>query len=74
MTVGYCGISNYYPSSFSIEAPTSIDGGLMKPKKITLPDSETENFEGNKILDFKTGQYVDYNEYLLKDVDMKYFA
>ena len=74
MTVSYFGINNFCPSSFSIEAPTSLDGGVIKPKKSNPTNIEETNSNTNKILDFKTGEYVDYNEYLLKDVDMKYFA
>ena len=41
--------------------------------RITIFTLQT-NSNTNKILDFKTGEYIDYNEYLLKNVDMKYFA
>lgn len=74
MTVCYYGINNFCPSNFSIEPPTSLEGGLIKPKKFNPVNAEQNKSESNKILDFKTGEYIDYNEYLLKDVDMKYFA
>ena len=74
MTISCYGINNFCPSNFSIEAPTSIEGGLIKPKKINPTNAEQTNSNTNKILDFKTGEYIDYNEYLLKNVDMKYFA
>lgn len=74
MTVSYGGASNFYIPAFSIEAPQSIEGGIIYTKKEKTEDSSNNN--GNKILDFETGKYVDYNDYMLKDTtfDIKYFA
>lgn len=75
MTVSYCANSNYLPSMFSVNAPISIEGGILK-----APDFETKKEEDsdnkNKILNFKTGEYVDYTEYLLDNTktEMKYLA
>ena len=74
MTISYGGINNFSPALFSIEIPQSIDAGIIRNKK-AKSNTESQN-EGNKILDFKTGQYVDYNEYLLKnaELDINYLA
>lgn len=75
MTVSYGGVNNYFYSPFSIETPVSIEGGILRAPKCSTEENSSKN-EGNKILDFKTGEYVDYGEYLLKNesFDIKYFA